>query len=146
MIRRAHLQDIDQLLILSKKFEEEGITTGLVANSRDLLEELIKSHFWVVVDNNIVIGYLYGKACMNDNLSIFTPEDKKYFEIEEIYIDPNDRNKGFGSRLINSSLKDLLNNEGISRVTVSSANKDWIEIYEFYRRHGFKMWTINMYK
>ena len=71
--------------------------------------------------------------------------DKSYFEIEEIYIHPDFRGKGFGKALL-KEVTENLNKQGIDRMTVSSANKDWKKIIDFYQMNGFKTWTMTLFK
>ena len=36
--------------------------------------------------------------------------------------------------------------EGISRSMVGSGNLDWLGTYRFYERHGYKMFSIEMFR
>lgn len=144
MIRNAQVTDIHELILLSKQFEEENITYGLAANTKETLEASIGNHFWVEEMEGRIVGYAFGKIRENSGLSVFKADDKYYFELEEIYIHIQYRDQGIGNELISTILQDL-KRDGINRVIVSSANKDWERIFDFYSKNGFKMWSLTMY-
>jgi len=144
MIRKAAEPDLDEFLALSRQFEEEQTTYGLIANTRENFYEYLGGYFYVVEADQRIVGYLYGRKHENNGLSVFQNDDFYYFELEEIYIHPGYRNLGYGTKLIEVLKKDL-EQEGIKRLLVSSANKDWEKIYRFYLKNGFRSWTITMF-
>ncbi|MGV2805513.1 GNAT family N-acetyltransferase, partial [Clostridium perfringens] len=75
--------------------------------------------------------------------SVFDKDEQKYFELEEIYIVREYRGRGKGKTLIQTII-DELEQDGIKRILVSSANKNWKEVFEYYLKNGFNMWTITM--
>lgn len=145
LIRKAREVELPEIIKLSRLWEQEQITFGLRANSIDDIRLLIDEYFWIALDEDQVIGYIYGSVKNNDGISVLDQNDKQYLEIEEIYVHPAHRTKGIGRNLMNNLINDINNND-IRRVTVSSANKDWKSIKEFYEKFGFKMWTLTMYK
>jgi hypothetical protein len=54
--------------------------------------------------------------------------------------------KGWGMNEMLKTLIEELEKDGITRFIVSSANKDWKRILDFYEKHDFNMWTITLYK
>lgn len=144
-IRRAEGNELIRVVELSKKWEEEGITYGLKANSIDDLQLYLEQEFWVVVDNDEIIGYLLGQVKTNEGYAIFDKLEKTFFEIDEIYIEAKHRKRNIGTELINVVLKSL-QELGIERTIVSSANKELLKTLGFYEKNGFKNWTITFFK
>lgn len=145
-IRRAQTKDLKLISELSEVWEKEDVTYGLKINTIPYLQELLDKELWVVTVNSIVVGYLLGEIKRNNGLSIFEDTDSLYFEIEELYIHHQYRDKGFGTELLKRALGDLANNRGIFRTTVSTANKNWAKVMDFYTKNGFKTWTMTMFK
>ncbi|MGG4106949.1 GNAT family N-acetyltransferase [Paenibacillus lautus] len=143
MIRRAEQSDLVQIAQLSLEWEQEDITYGLVANTNETLNSYLGGYFWVVSDGNRIIGYAYGQLKSNPGFSVFDKDEQKYFELEEIYIVREYRGRGKGKTLIQTII-DELEQDGIKRILVSSANKNWKEVFEYYLKNGFNMWTITM--
>lgn len=145
VIKRAQLSDLCSIAGLSEIWEKEGITHGLKANSTEDLLRYLSDGLFVVVEETCIVGYLLGQVKSNNGLSIFDESDRSYFELEEIYIHPAFREKGLGKALINE-VTDNLKIQGIERMTVSTANKDWMGIIDFYKKNGFKTWTMTLFK
>lgn len=145
VIRRAQISDLSSIADLSEIWEKEGSTYGLKANSIEDLQIYLNNGLYVIVKEAYIAGYLLGQIKNNNGLSILEESDKSYFEIEEIYIHPDFRGKGFGKALL-KEVTENLNKQGIDRMTVSSANKDWKKIIDFYQMNGFKTWTMTLFK
>jgi len=144
-IRRAESNDLIRVVELSKKWEDEEITYGLKANSIDDLLPYLEQEFWVIIDNDEIIGYLLGQVKKNEGYAIFERLEQSFFEIDEIYIEVEHRKRNIGTELINKVLKSL-QELGIERTIVSSANKELQKTLGFYEKNGFKNWTITLFK
>lgn len=145
IIRRAEINDLHQVAALSKVWEEEDITYGLKANSIDDLIHYVSNELWIVIDHDKVIGYLLGEVKKNEGFVIFEESEQSYFEIDEIYIDPDYRQRKIGSVLL-SEVTSHVREKGTNRIIVSSANKDLKKTTEFYEKNGFQSWTITLFK
>lgn len=77
-------------------------------------------------------------------MSIF-PNGTKYIEIDDIYIDSEHRDTGIGSILLDMILETTRKN-GIAKSLVYSATKDSDKIVNFYKKHGYKTWFVQMFK
>lgn len=139
------MNDLHQVAALSKVWEEEDITYGLKANSIDDLLHYVSNEFWIVIDHEKVIGYLIGEVKKNEDLVIFEESEQSYFEIDEIYIDPDYRERKIGSVLL-SEVTSHVKEKGTNRIMVSSANKDLKNTIGFYEKNGFQSWTITLFK
>lgn len=144
-IRRAEKDDMLGVLELSKKWEAENITYGLKANSKEELEQYLELEFWVVIEKDKIIGYLLGQVKTNEGFVIFEKSDHLYFEIDEIYIDAEHRQRTIGTELIHIVLHSL-QKRGIERTIVSTANKDLHKTLAFYEKNGYKNWTLTLFK
>ncbi|WP_422657589.1 GNAT family N-acetyltransferase [Paenibacillus sp. EC2-1] len=139
------MNDLHQVAALSKVWEEEDITYGLKGNSIDDLLHYVSNEFWIVIDHEKVIGYLIGEVKKNEGFVIFEESEQSYFEIDEIYIDPDYRERKIGSVLL-SEVTSHVKEKGTNRIIVSSANKDLKKTMEFYEKNGFQSWTITLFK
>jgi GNAT superfamily N-acetyltransferase len=146
VIRRAQTKDLKSISELSEVWEKEDVTYGLKKNTIQYLQEFLDKEIWVVTDNEIVVGYLFGEVKHNNGLSIFEESDSLYFELEEIFIHPQYRDLGFGTALLKRVIGEELTDRGIYRITVSTANKDLKKVMDFYVKNGFKTWTMTLFK
>lgn len=144
VVRKAQSKDLSSISNLSELWEAEESTYGLKANTAEELLSYLGNEIWVVEVEESIVGYLLGEVKNNSGLSIFEETDKLYFEIEEIYIHPEFRGNGFGQVLMKEVIRNLKRN-GIDRMTVSTANKDWKRIIDFYEKNGFKTWTMTLF-
>ncbi|WP_219836867.1 GNAT family N-acetyltransferase [Paenibacillus sp. R14(2021)] len=145
MVRKAESTDLESISGLSEIWEQEDITYGLKANTAKDLLACLENELWIAVEEVIIVGYLIGEVKRNTSLSIFEESDRTYFEIEEIYIHPDRRGRGIGEKLL-KEVTENLKQQGITRMTVSTANKDWKNIIGFYEKFGFKTWTMTLFK
>lgn len=135
---------VDEVVELSKMWEIEDLTYGFVSNSPSDIKSKISEYSWIALDSGKVIGYIFGNILISDGLAVL-PQGEKYMEIDELYVHPNYRNSGIGYRLVDRILSKSKEN-GIAHATVYSSSKRWEDIVEFYERHGFKMWFVQMFK
>ena len=145
VIRRAQISDLSSIAGLSEIWRKKKVPYGLKANSIEDLQIYLSDGLYVIIEEAYITGYLLGRIKNNNGLSILEESDKSYFEIEEIYIHPDFRGKGFGKALL-KEVTENLNKQGIDRMTVSTANKDWKKIIDFYQMNGFKTWTMTLFK
>lgn len=73
------------------------------------------------------------------------PQGKRYIEIDEVYVHPEYRSAGVGHQLVDRLLTEA-ESEGIRRSVVYSASKQLEKIVGFYRKHGFQMWFVKMFR
>ena len=91
-----------------------------------------------------IVGYINGSVRLNQELAII-PAQETYLEIENIYVQPEFRNQNIGGKLI-ERLLEIAGQEGIERFLVATVTKDMDKILNFYRRHGFKPWYVQLFK
>ena len=145
-IRPCKLEDLQQVLNLSKQWAREDVTVGYdnVKHTLEGLAKYVDGCFVVAEHEGTVIGYTFGKV-KKGNAGPVIPLDEPYLEIFEVYIHPDHRQQGLGKKLVDE-LMATAEKQQVTRVLVGSSNRRWQDTANFYEALGFKMWYIQMYK
>lgn len=145
-VRPCLLEDLDQVLQLSKEWTNEKVTIGYenVNHTIEQLATFINGYFYVVEFEGDIVGYAFGKINQG-NAGPVIPNEERYLEIYEVYIHQGHRGKGLGTRLVKELIETAERNN-VTRYIVGSSNKHWEETTKFYEKLGFKMWYVQMYK
>ena len=146
-IMQARTDDVPAVVGLSKLWAEEGCTIGYVAlveGDKHLQSWLDGGYFLVGKHEGVVIAYAAGVVKVG-KYSIFKPEGERYLHVHEVFVHADHREKGVGDRLV-ATLLSRSESEGINRSMVGSNNVDWMRTVRFYERHGYGMFSIQMYK
>lgn len=121
-------QITEQLLDMSRKWEEEDITYGYVRNDASELEgKTILGAY----NNGKMVGYLFGKPVIQKGRNAILEEGTRFFEVDEIYVLKHYRGMGIGKSMF-SYLEELLKEQEIQYVFLSTATKDTKRILNFY--------------
>ena len=73
------------------------------------------------------------------------PEGTPYFEVEEIYVIPEERSKGIGSSLFEYAEKAVKNEA--EYIVLSTATRNWKAIFHFYLEElGMEFWNARLFK
>lgn len=117
---------VKQLIDLSIKWVEEDCSFGMKANT---IEDIMKPCF-IAKDGKKIVGYIFGnyytEKRKRSNVSIGT----KCFEIAELYVLPEYRNKGIGRKLFKMMEEEV--KDSVEYITLSSSTKDYNRILNFY--------------
>lgn len=146
-VRPAKTDDVRAVVDLSKFWADEGCTIGYVAlmeGDKHLQSWLDGGYFFVGEHEGAVIAYAAGVLKVGKN-AILEPEGERYLDVHEVYVHIDHRDKGVGDRLVEALLS-RSELAGISRSMVGSNNIDWLRTYQFYKRYGYRMFSIQMYK
>lgn len=127
-IRFARINEIDQLVELSKKFADENCCNCIVADDYN--------HFFgkkvaVVVNKDVIIGYAYGEMGIEITKRSYSKINDKYFYIDEMYIDKEYRNQGIGKRLYQYLEQYAIDNKCVS-IQLNAVSKDYKSLLKFY--------------
>ncbi len=142
-IRLATEKDKLEIVKLSKEWENEKSTYGFFADELDYIN---KNRCFVAYIDDTVIGYLFGKVFESKQMKSIMPEGTPYFEVEEIYVTPKYRSCGVGSMLFDY-LENMLKNEKITQMVLSTATKDYESVFNFYIKHkGMSFWSARLFK
>ena len=117
---------IVQLVNLSKKWESENCTWGIIANTKDDLVEPV----FVAEDNGVIIGYALGHYYTVEEKTSYIPIGTKCFMLDEIYVLPEYRNEGIGKELFKLVEKHAINT--CKYLTLSTSTKNYKSILHFY--------------
>lgn len=117
-MRRMEINDITKVINLELKIFNESLGINLLHNELTINPF---AHYFVIEDNNNIIGYI-GIRAYDENA-----------EILNFLIDTNYQKLGYGSKLLNEALASLKDIKTIS-LEVRSSNTNAIN---FYLKHGF---------
>lgn len=134
---------LSQLISLSQDWEEEDNCRGYRKNSR---EDIEGNRIFTALRGEEIVGYLFGKVEKTDKPSTVLPQGSEYFEVEELYVTPQFRSNGIGSRLF-SLAEDRLRRENVSCIMLTTATKNWKAIFHFYVEEvGMEFWHARLFK
>lgn len=125
-LRKLDETTIQNMIELSKKWQEENCSHGIVANTKDDLREPL----YVAIDNDEIIGYIFGHYYVPENKTSYIEVGSKCFMIDELYVLPEYRSQGIGKELfkkLENEVKDLCD-----YITLSTSTKDYKKILHFY--------------
>jgi ribosomal protein S18 acetylase RimI-like enzyme len=147
-IRACTLNDIDGVVQLERHWEQEDIAYGdFNPMSRETfigILERFPAYFLVAESHGQIVGYMNASLQRNKRVEVI-PEQGPYVEIDNIYVQPDFRNRDIGGKLL-ERLFEVARQDGIQRFLVSTASKDTDKILKFYRRHGFTPWHIHLFR
>lgn len=144
-IREARAGDASAVLELSRLWAEEGCTTGYVPCTPEHLKSWFAGGYFVVAEmQDNVIAYAAGIVKLGKG-AIFKPEGEQYLNVDEVFVHADHRDMGIGTRLVEALLEHAESN-GVVRSMVGSNNADWLTTFQFYERHGYRMFAIQLYK
>ena len=87
----------------------------------------------VAEQSGIPLGFAIGRSKMAENLAVL-PDGTAYLEVEDIYLVPEVRGRGIGSRLL-KGLLDEAEQQGIHRALVYSSVKNIGQVIEYAMIH-----------
>ena len=133
---------IKQLIDLSIEWENENSCEGYVSNNSDTFKG---KEIYIMLQNNEVISYLYGYYEQSQRKNSVQNIGDTIFEIDEIFVKQQYRNKGIGNELyryVENDIKDKAN-----LILLSTATKDYKKILHFYIDElGLSFWNARLYK
>jgi ribosomal protein S18 acetylase RimI-like enzyme len=144
LIRTCEEKDIVEILQLQKQWYCEDSTYGFVPGEEQYLISKLGAYFFVAEKDTALIGFVYGAVHQAHDMAIFA-QQQTYLEIDDIYVSPAYRDASIGGALLDTILKTARAN-GIDRSFVNSASKDMDRVLKFYRQHGYKTWSIQMFQ
>ncbi len=143
-VRLAGSSDIDAVQRLQEQWHAEDITYGYEPNTRGFVAARLGPLFLVGEAEGEALAFAYGSVQVSGGLAV-TPAGERYLEVDDIYVAPDYRSRGVGGRLLDRLIA-AVEAEGVSRVHVFSATKDHDRVLDFYRKHGFRPWGVQLFR
>jgi len=125
-LRKLDSNTVKELIELSKKWQDEECSWGIIANT----DEDLKEPVFVAMDNDNIVGYIFGHYYIVENKTSYIEIGKKCFMIDEIYVLPIYRSKGIGKELF--KLMETHIKETCDYLTLSTSTKNYKSILHFY--------------
>lgn len=133
---------IDLLIDFSKRWEAEQNVYGYRANERTDIEG---NRVFLAYDGQCLVGYLFGKNYSSSNMHSIMPDGTACFEVEELYVLPEYRNKSVGRQLYQAACEAM--REYCEYVTLSTATKNSKAILHFYIEEvGMTFWSARLFQ
>ena len=120
------------------------VAWGFVAATQAEIAERIGPFSFVAEQDGVPVGFAIGRPKVAANFAIL-PDGTAYLEVEDIYLIPEVRGRGIGSRLLNSLLEGA-ERQGIHRALVYSSVKNIGPVMRFYEHQGFRSWCVQMFR
>jgi len=102
-IRACIPNDIDGVIGLERQWEDEAIAYGdFNPMSRDAYVAILErfpAYFLVAECDGQLVGYIHGSVQRNTPVEVI-PAQEPYVEIEDIYVQPDFRNRDIGGKLL----------------------------------------------
>jgi ribosomal protein S18 acetylase RimI-like enzyme len=143
LVRQAVNADVPFVEQLQQKWSEEDNTHGFVPESREQIENALASYLVAEVGGRVV-GFISGAVRTGEGTAVI-PAGESYFDVDNLYVMPEFRNRGVGGSLITHRLAQA-KQQGVSYALVYSAAKNIKEILKFYERHNFQSWYVQMFR
>lgn len=147
-IRACSRNDIDGVIALERQWEQEDIAYGDFSPMRReayiAILERFPAYFLVAEGDGQLVGYIHASVHHNEPVEIIPAHDP-YVEIEDIYVQPDFRDRDIGGALL-ERVFEIARQAGIERFIVGTLSKETDRILKFYRSHGFTPWRIQFFK
>lgn len=134
---------VSRLIDLSRDWENEGSCHGYRANTSDDLEG---RRIFLAMEDGQIWGYLFGKMETANKTNSIITEGTPFFELEELYVRPAVRSKGIGRKMF-FHVEEVLTQEGVPFLFLSTATKNWKAILHFYLDElDMEFWNARLFK
>ena len=124
--RKLDDDTVKSLIELSKQWQEEDCSYGMIVNTKDNLRKPL----YVAVENDKIIGYIFGHYYKLENKTSYIEVGSNCFMIDQIYVIPSYRSKGVGKELFKLMENEI--KESCDYITLSTSTKDYKKILHFY--------------
>ena len=133
---------LETLIRLSEEWEAEGSCRGYRKNQRADVEG---NRIFLARREGETLGYLFGRVEKAESASTVMPEGTPFFEVEELYVRPEYRDRGLGRRLFEGA--EAAVSAEAEFILLSTATKNWRAILHFYLEElGMEFWSARLYK
>ena len=131
-----------QLMSLSEDWEREDICRGYRSNE---LRDLDGNRIFLALEGDAAVGYLFGHREIAEKATSVYPAGAEYFEVEELYIKPEFRNRGIGKRLFQYVEAEVAAEADM--IVLSTSTKNFRAVLHFYIDElGMEFWSARLFK
>jgi len=127
-VRLCKLEEIDEVVRLSKEFELEGCCNGVKSDDR---EYFLARKVVIAVDEGRIIGYAHGSEEVEEKERSYAKAGDKYFELDEIYVEKEHRCQGVG-KMLYWYLEAMASMKGCKTVRLNAVSKDYKKLLNLY--------------
>ena len=124
----ANKTDLSCVASLSKQFESEGCCNGIVADDEKYFENKIVA---ICKISSEIVGYVCGEIFVQQKNVSYSKQGDKYFELDEIYIVPTHRNKGYGKQMF-SFVENFAKQNNCQSLRLNAVSKNYQSLLKFY--------------
>jgi ribosomal protein S18 acetylase RimI-like enzyme len=147
-IRACSPDDIDAVIGLERQWQQEEIAYGdFNPMSREAYRSILErfpAYFLVAERDGQLVGYIHASVQHDKPVEVI-PAQEPYVAIEDIYVQPDFRDRDIGGALLERVFA-VAEQAGIQRFIVGTLSKETDRILAFYRSHGFTAWRIQFFK
>lgn len=134
---------INKLIELLTDWENENSCHGYIKNEK---KDIIGNRVFLISENDLIIGYLFGKNEITKRKTSIMANNTPYFEAEELYIKPEYRSKGIGRKLF-TYVEEKVKAEGLNYILLCTATKNHKAILHFYIDElDMEFWHAKLFK
>lgn len=131
----------EQLIALSEQWEAEDSCRGYRANTE---ADLDGRRIFLAEEDGVIHGYLFGQIRHAERTTTVMQEGTPYFEAEELYVIPSERNKGTGKALFEYAREQVKNEAEV--ILLSTATKNWRAVLHFYLENlNLEFWSATLF-
>lgn len=144
VIKEVNLTDriVQQLIFFSEDWEKENSCHGYRKNN---LNDFEGKRVFLAVEGTDIYGYLFGHNEIAEKDTSIYKSGAKCFEIDELYVIPQFRNRGIGKKLFQYAEKEVASNVDI--IKLNTATKNFKAILHFYIDElGMEFWSATLFK
>lgn len=132
----------EALIRLSADWEAEDSCRGYRKNTPADIEG---NRVFLLEGEGELLGYLFGHREQAKESSTVMPEGTPFFEVEELYVKPAFRSRGFGAALFRFA-EDAVREEA-AYILLGTATKNWRAILHFYLEElDLCFWSARLFK
>ena len=135
-------ETLNTLIAFSRDWEAERSCWGYRANGP---EDIEGNRVFMAWEEGAPVGYLFGHASRAKQMTSVAPDGTPIFEMEELYVVPEQRSRGIGRALFDRAAEAVAGEA--EYIFLSTATKNWKSILHFYIEElGMEFWSARLFK